>query len=84
MRAHREAESDVTPLRSLSLDFAALVGAIIDQLVNTDAVHFAPIEEVTSSAGSRPVASCVPEKHRPVFVGSAHVSQRLSIVFSEP
>ena len=41
------AESDITPLRSLFLDFAAPVDAILDRLVNTDAVHFAPIEEVT-------------------------------------
>ena len=33
-----------------------------------------------ASAGSRPVASCVPEKHRSALVGSAHVSQRLSTV----
>ena len=148
VRAHRKAESDIASLRSLFLDFAPPVGAILDRLVNADAVHFAPIEEMTvepsvtgrivligdaahatspnmaqgacmaledalvlsemlasggrvgdrllafserraanpvgaathASAGSRPVASCVPEKHRSALVGSAHVSQRLSTV----
>ena len=42
-----ERASDLTPLRSLFLDFAAPVGAILDRLGNADAVHFAPIEEVT-------------------------------------
>ena len=42
-----ERASDLTPLRSLFLDFAAPVDAILERLVNTDAVHFAPIEEVT-------------------------------------
>ena len=42
-----ERASDLTPLRSLFLDFAAPMDAILDRLVNTDAVHFAPIEEVT-------------------------------------
>ena len=42
-----ERASDLAPLRSLFLDFAAPMDAILDRLVNTDAVHFAPIEEVT-------------------------------------
>ena len=41
------AESDIATLRSLFSDFASPVGAILDRLVNADAVHFAPIEEVT-------------------------------------
>ena len=41
------AESDIATLRSLFSDFATPVGAILDRLVNADAVHFAPIEEVT-------------------------------------
>jgi len=46
-----ERASDLTPLRSLFLDFAAPMDAILDRLVNTDAVHFAPIEEVTVEPG---------------------------------
>ena len=41
------AKSDIATLRSLFSDFAMPVGAILDRLVNGDAVHFAPIEEVT-------------------------------------
>ena len=46
-----ERASDLTPLRSLFLDFAAPMDAILDRLVKTDAVHFAPIEEVTVEPG---------------------------------
>lgn len=46
-----ERASDLTPLRSLFLDFAAPMDAILDRLVNTEAVHFAPIEEVTVEPG---------------------------------
>ena len=46
-----ERASDLAPLRSLFLDFAAPMDAILDRLVNTDAVHFAPIEEVTVEPG---------------------------------
>jgi len=41
------AESDIATLRSLFSDFAPPVGAILDGLVTADAVHCAPIEEVT-------------------------------------
>lgn len=46
-RTGTAAESDIATLRSLFPDFAAPVGAILDRVV-ADAVHFAPIEEVTA------------------------------------
>jgi len=53
---------DIAQLRALFADFAAPVPALIDRLAHADAVHVAPIEEVT-------VDSCA--KGRVVLIGDA-------------
>ena len=47
-RAESLAESNIAALRSLFADFAAPVIAILDRLVSAEAVHFAPIEELSA------------------------------------
>jgi len=47
------ADSHIATVRSLFRDFTAPVGAILDQLENEDAVHVAPIEEVTVEPDSK-------------------------------
>jgi len=58
-----ESREHIATLRSLFSDFATPVGAILDRLVNDDAVHFAPIEEVTVEPGATA---------RIVLIGDAH------------